>query len=121
MSMETIFMNTVNSKKNEPHIFVSNLTQIRLYLIRQTCSSSKMIYLLHVEKYKKTVKKTTTTTTKKQLKIIVPTWNDEFQLPDSSYSVSRLLKIILDILLKSMNHQQQFLLLMFTSIEFIID
>ena len=33
-----------------------------------------------MEKYKKTVKNN-------KLKIIAPTWNDEFELPDSSYSV----------------------------------
>ena len=53
--METIFMNTENSKTNEPHKFAFNLSQ-RLELR----SSNKHVvfdnlYLLHVEKYKKTV------------------------------------------------------------------
>ena len=53
--METIFMNTENSKTNEPHKFALNLSQ-RLELR----SSNKHVafdnlYLLHVEKYKKTV------------------------------------------------------------------
>ena len=43
--METIFMNTENSKTNEPHKFVLNLSQ-RLDIRK----SNK-----HVEKYKKTV------------------------------------------------------------------
>ena len=38
-------------------------------------------YLLDVEKYIKKQYKSN------KLKIIAPTWNDEFELPDSSYSV----------------------------------
>ena len=38
--------------------------------------------LLHLQKYKKTQCKNS------KLKIIASTWNDEFQLPDGSYSVS---------------------------------
>ena len=45
--METIFMNPENSKMNESHKFILNLSQ--------RCRSSKLIYLLHEEKYKKTV------------------------------------------------------------------
>ena len=46
-----------------------------------TCCSSKLVYLLHVEKYKTTVQKT-------KPKIIAPKWNNDFQLLDGSYSVS---------------------------------
>ena len=46
--MKIIFINTENSKTNEPHKFVLSLSQ-RLDL------SSKLIYLAHVEKYKKKV------------------------------------------------------------------
>ena len=38
-------------------------------------------YLLHKEKYIKKHKN-------KKLKTIAPTWNDEFELPGGSYSVS---------------------------------
>ena len=54
--METIFMNRENSKTNEPHKLVLNLSQ-RLHLR----SSNKhlvllqLIYLLHLEKYKKAI------------------------------------------------------------------
>ena len=51
--MQTIFMNTKKSKANKPHKLILNLSQ-RLKF-RQTCCSSKLVYLLHVEKYKKTV------------------------------------------------------------------
>ena len=49
--METIFMNTENSKMSESHKFVLNFPR-RLNL--RSCSS-KLVDLLHVEKYKKTV------------------------------------------------------------------
>ena len=55
-----------------------------------------------------------------KLKIIAPAWNDEFELPDGSYSISDIQDIILNISLKNMKQQQQFLLFMFTSIEIII-
>ena len=45
ISIETITMNTENSKTNEPHKFVLDLI------------SSKLIYLLEVENYKTTVQK----------------------------------------------------------------
>ena len=56
--METIFMNTENTKTNKPHKFVLNLSQ-RLYLRCSNCFL-KFIYLLHVEKYKKTAKEQNT-------------------------------------------------------------
>ena len=51
--MQTIFMNTKRSKTNKPHKLILNLPQ-RLNF-RQTCCSSKLVHLFHVEKYKKTV------------------------------------------------------------------
>ena len=57
--METIFINTEDSKTNEQHEFVLNLSQ-RLDLIKKlekmSCSS-KFVYLLQMEKYKTTVQK----------------------------------------------------------------
>ena len=43
------------------------------------------------------------------------------ELPDSYYSVSQIFKIILNISLKNIKHQQKVLLFMLTSIELIID
>ena len=59
--MQTIFMNTENRKASEPHIVVLNLSQRKS--IRKQYKNNK-------------------------LKIIAPTWNDDFELPDGSYSVS---------------------------------
>ena len=53
--METVFMNTENSKSNEPHIFVLNLSQILELRSSNEHVALQNIYLLHKEKYKKTV------------------------------------------------------------------
>ena len=80
--MEIIFMNTENSKANEPHRFFLKLSQ-RLGLR----SSNKYVALQNLCIYYtwKNVKKTVKNN---QLKIMAPTWNYEFELPDGSYSVS---------------------------------
>ena len=52
--METVFMNTENSKRNEPHKFILNLSQRLDLRSLNKHVLFKLIYLLHVEKYKKT-------------------------------------------------------------------
>ena len=76
-------MNTENRKTNKPHKFVFNFSQ-RLDLR----SSNEHVYLQNLS-----VSYTWNIYIKKQyennkLKIIAPTWNDEFDLSDGSYSVS---------------------------------
>ena len=80
--METLFMNTKNSKTNEPHKFVLNLSQ-RLDLRR----SNTHVALQNLSIYY-TWKNIRKQYKHNKLKIIAPTWNDEFKLPDGSYSVS---------------------------------
>ena len=80
--METMFINMKNSKKESAtQIYFQFVTKIRLKKFRQTCCSSKLIYLLHEEEYKKKYKNN-------KLKKIAPTWNDDFELPDDSYSIA---------------------------------
>ena len=58
ISMETIFVNTENNKTNVPRKSVLNLSQqldFQTRKFKQTCYSSKFIYLLHVKKYQKTL------------------------------------------------------------------
>ena len=43
----------------------------------------KSWHLLHMEKHKKLI-------SNNKFKISVPTWNDKFELPDGSYSVSNI-------------------------------
>ena len=79
--METIFMNTENSKTNEPHKFVLNLSQ--RFDLR---SSDKRVALQNLSIYY-TWKNIRKKYKNNKLKIIAPTWNDEFELLDGSYSV----------------------------------
>ena len=90
-------MNTENSKTNEPHKFVLNLYQ-RLDLR----SSDKHDALQNLSIYYKW-KNIRKQYKNNELKIIAPTWNDEFELPDGSYSVSDF-QIILSTSLKSMKY-----------------
>ena len=80
--MKAILMNSENSKTNEPHKFVLNLSQ-RLDLK----SSNKHIALQNWSIYY-TWKSTRQQYKNNKLKTITPTWNDEFELPDGSNSVS---------------------------------
>ena len=81
LSMETIFVKTENSKTNEPHRFLLHLSQ-RL----DWRGSNKHVVLQNLstcctwENMRKQYKNN-------KLKIIAPTWNDEFELHDGSCSV----------------------------------
>ena len=77
--METIFMNTENSKTNASRKFVLNLSQ-RLDLR----SSDKPVALQNLSIYS-TCKNIRKQYKNNKLKTIAPTWNDEFGLPDGSY------------------------------------
>ena len=86
--METIFMNTENSKTIEPHKFVFNLSQ-RLDLR----SSNKHVALQNLSIYY-TWKNISKQYKNIELEVIAPTRNDEFELPDGSYSVLDILDYI---------------------------
>ena len=86
--METIFINTENSKTNKPHKFVLNLSQI--FDLR---SSNKRVALQKLSIYY-TWKNIRKQYKNNKLKIIAPTWNDEFELPVGSYYVSDILDYI---------------------------
>ena len=82
--MKMVFINTEYSQTNEPHKFILNLSQ-RLDLR----SSDKHVPLQNLSIYY-TWKNIRKQYKNNKLKIIAPTWNDEFQLPDGSYSVSHI-------------------------------
>ena len=77
-------MNRENSKRNEPHKLVLNLSQ-RLDLK----SSNKHVALQNLFIYY-TWKNTRKQYKNNNRKIIAPTWNDAFELPDGPYSVSNI-------------------------------
>ena len=81
--MDTIFMNSGNSKTSKPNVLMLKLTN-KLYLR----IGKKVIAFSNVSIYYtwKNIKSSYNNNNK--FKISAPTWNDEFKLPDGSYSVS---------------------------------
>ena len=80
--MDTIFMNSKNSRTSDPHRLLLNLTY-KINLKR----SNKYVALSNLNIYYtwKNIKKSYKNN---KFKISAPTWNEEFQLTDGSYSVS---------------------------------
>ena len=79
--METIFMNTENSKTNEQHRFRLNLAdQLNLK------NPKKNIALVNLSIYY-TWKNIKSEYNNNKFKISAPTWNETFDLPDSSYTI----------------------------------
>ena len=80
--MDTIFMNSENSRTPEPHILKLKLTdKLDLRL------DKKVIALSNVSMYY-TWNNIKSSYNNNKFKISTPTWNEEFALPDGSDSVS---------------------------------
>ena len=77
-----MFMNKENNKTNDPRKFALILTK-RLYL--RTQNKHTALQNLYIYDTWKNIRQQYKNN---KLKIIAPTWNDEFELPDGSYSVS---------------------------------
>ena len=73
--MDTTFMNSENSKSTGPHVLILKLTDE----IDWRRGEKSMYY---------TRKNIKASYNKNKFKISSPTWNDKFELPDGSYSVS---------------------------------
>ena len=80
--METTFMNTSNGKTNKSNRFVNQFTD-KLNLK----TPNKNIALANLSIYC-TWRNIKSEYNNNKFKIFAPTWNDEFKLPDGSYSVS---------------------------------
>ena len=80
--METIFMNTENSKTNEPHRFKLDLTD-KLNLK----NPNKNMALANLSIYY-TWKNIKSEYNNNKFKTVAPTWNETFDLPDGSYSIA---------------------------------
>ena len=80
--MDTIFMNSENSKNSEPHVLILKLTnKLDLRIGEKTIALSNLsIYY--------TWKNIKSSYNNNKFKISALTWNDEFDLPGGSYSVS---------------------------------
>ena len=79
--MNTIFMNSKNSKTSELHVLILNFTD-KLDLRR----GEKNITLSNISIYYiwRNIK---SSYNNNKFKMSVPTWNDKFELPDGLYSV----------------------------------
>ena len=79
--MERIFINTENSKTNEPYKFRLTIADKLNHK-----DSNKNMVLANLSIYYKW-KKIKSAYKNNKFKISAPSWNDEFGLPDGSYSV----------------------------------
>ena len=78
--MDTIFMNSENSKNSEPHVLIlTNKLDLRIGEEVITLSNLRIYY---------TWKNIKSSYNNNKFKISAPTWNDKFELPDGSYFVS---------------------------------
>ena len=80
--MDTIFMNSENSKTSKPHVLILKLTNKLDLRIGE-----KVIALSNLSIYY-TWKNIKNSCNNNKFKISEPTWNDKFELPDGSYSIS---------------------------------
>ena len=80
--MDTIFMNSENSKTSKPHVLTLKLTSKLDLRIGE-----KVIALSNFSIYY-TWRNIKSSYNNNKFKMSPPTWNDEFELPDGSYSVS---------------------------------
>ena len=82
--MDTIFMNSENSRAAEYHVLTLKLTdQVNLRRDQKTVALSNLsIYY--------TWKNIKSSYNNNKLKISAPTWSEEFELPDGSYSISNI-------------------------------
>ena len=79
--MDTIFMNSKNSRTSEYHVLLLNLTN------KIDLRSEKTVALSNLSIYY-TWKNIKSSYNHNKFKISAPTWNEEFKLPDASYSIS---------------------------------
>ena len=80
--MDTIFINSKNSKTSNPYVLILNLTD-KIDLRR----GEKSVVLSNLSIYY-TWKNIKCSYNNNKFKISAPTWNDEFKLPDGSYLIS---------------------------------
>ena len=78
--MGTIFMNSENTKTSKSHVLILNFTD-KTDLRRGEKSNLSIYYTRKNIKNSYSINK---------FKISALTWNDEFELPDESYSISRI-------------------------------
>ena len=100
-------MNSENSKRSEPHVLTLQLTsKLDLRIVEKVIALSNLsIYY--------TWRNIKSSYNNNKFKISAPTWNDEFELPDGSYSVSDIQEyfeyILKNIEMILINHQHRYM------------
>ena len=78
--MDTIFMNSGKSKTSDPHRILLNLSDKVNFKKSETYVALSNLSIYYTwKKIKKLYKKN-------KLKVSAPIWNQQFELPDGSYS-----------------------------------
>ena len=80
--MDTIFINSENSKTSENHVLLLNLTN------KIDLRSEKAVALSNIISIYYTWKNIKSSYNNNKFKISAPTWSEEFNLPDGSYSIT---------------------------------
>ena len=106
--MDTMLMNSQNSKTSIPHVLTLKLTNKDLRM------DEKVIALSNLSIYY-TWRNIKSSYNNNKFKISAPTWSDKFELPDGSYSISDI-QDYFDYILKNMektllNHQYRYMLI----------
>ena len=93
--MDTIVMNSENSKTSQPHVLKLKLTsKLDLRIDEKVIALSNLSIFYTWRNIK-------TSYNNNKFKISAPTWNDEFELSDGSYSVSDI-QVYFKYILKNM-------------------
>ena len=82
--MDTIFMNSENSRTSEYHVL-----QLKLANKLDLRKDQKSVAISNLSIYY-TWRNIKSSYKNNKFKISAPTWSDEFELPDGSYSISQL-------------------------------
>ena len=88
--MNTVVVNSKNSKISDPHRLLLNLTDKIDLRRKDTYIASSNLSIYYIYKNIKNSYKNY------KFKISAPTWNEEFELPDGSYILYQIFKIILN-------------------------
>ena len=92
--MDTTFMNSENSKASKSHVLVLKITNKLDLRIGEKIIALSNLSIYHTWKNMKS------SYNNNKFKISAPTWNDKFQLPDGSCSVSDIQDYFVYILFK---------------------
>ena len=93
--MDTIFMNSENSKTSKSHVLKLKLTSKLDLRIGENVITLSNLSIYHAWRNIKS------SYNNNKFKISAPTWNDEFELSDGSYSVSDI-QVYFKYILKNM-------------------